>query len=173
MVKYGYTPLDIVLKLNFPLAIPWAPVLYLTDLTFSTSRSSGTPVTVMFGVLDLCILATVALFWYFVVAEVQERSRGSSLIRFSRLSLEIPKTFVLATVGAAAIAFACWDGHRLLLTGTLNRSALYWNCMIRAVVGGLFLVAWALILIKASIQDLGIACRRKAGTDGTLSVSTT
>jgi predicted neutral ceramidase superfamily lipid hydrolase len=159
IINYGYAPLDIVLKLNFPLAIPWALVSYLVDLTFSGSRPRGTLLTV---VVFLCVLATVALFWYFVVAEVQERSRGSSLVRFSSLFFEIPKILVLAIAGGAAFALAFWDGHRLVLTGELNRG-LYWSGMIRAVVGGLFLVAWALILIKASIQDLMVACRKDPG----------
>ena len=159
IINYGYAPLDIVLKLNFPLAIPWALVSYLVDLTFSGSRPRGTLLTV---VVFLCVLATVALFWYFVVAEVQERSRGSSLIRSSSLFLEIPKILVLAIAGGAAFALAFWDGHRLVLTGELNRG-LYWSGMIRAVVGGLFLMAWGLILIKASIQDLMVACRKDPG----------
>ena len=158
IINYGYAPLDIVLKLNFPLAVPWALVSYLVDLTFPGSRPRGTLLTV---VVFFCVLATVALFWHFVAAEFQERSRGSSLIRFSRQSLEIPKILVLAVAGGAAFALAFWDGHRLVLTGELNRG-LYWSGVIRAVVGGILLVAWGSILIKASIQDIRVASRKKS-----------
>ena len=109
---------------------------------------------------DLAIVSSVALFWYFVVIEAQMRSHGSSLIRSSKRILEVLKAGVLVAAGVGAVAYACWDGHRLLVLGQDNRS-LYGSSMADVIIGEPLLVIWAIILIKISVQDLTLAFRKK------------
>jgi len=153
---YAYAPIYILVKVNFPLAIAWFPIF--SSLTWAYSQSylrltSGAEAVVR-AVLDLAIVSSVALFWYFVVVETEKRRRGASLIRFKSRALETLKGIVLIAAGVGALAYACWDGHRLFLLAQLNASSLYWIRMVYAVVGGLFLVMWAILLIKVGIKDL-------------------
>lgn len=156
VTKYGVTPIDIVGKLNFPLLALWSLVVFPISFALSASYlnlPSGAPLVIIAGVFALAVLASVALFWYFVVAEVEMRSHGGSLIRSSRRILEILKAVVLAVAGGGAVAYACWDGRRLLLLGQNTRS-LYGSSMADAVIGGLILMIWAIVLIRISVRDL-------------------
>lgn len=157
--RYVVAPIDIVGKLNFPLLVLWFPVVYpINYLLYNSNLNlpSEVPLVVILGVFALAALASVALFWYFVVAEVEMRSHGSSLIRSLRRMLEILKAVVLAVAGVGAVAYACWDGHRLLILGQNNRS-LYGSSMADAMIGGLILVIWAIVLIKMSVRDVMVA----------------
>lgn len=153
LARYAGVPLDIVIKLNFPLSLLWAPILYLTRSYFSFSTSV---VTVL---LDIAILTSVGLFWYVVAAEIQVRSCGGSLIRSSKKWLEVPRAGVFLLLGTCAITYAFWDAHRLLLIGQLNNGEVYWSSMLDGIGGGLLLLVWAVVLIRSSIKDLKIALR--------------
>jgi hypothetical protein len=111
-------------------------------------------------VFDLAVLTSIAFFWYFVVVEIEKRNHGSSLIRFSSQPLEIVKAVVLIAAGIGAVVLACWDARRLLLLGQLYGRMLYWSDMINAIVGGLFLLAWAAVLITISVKDIKLVLRR-------------
>jgi hypothetical protein len=157
IVRYGSTPLYILLKASFPLAVLWLP--FFCALTWASSipqlnLTSGATGVVMLAVFDLAVVLSVALFWYFVVVEIERRRQGTTLIRFKSRMLETLKGIVLIAVGLGAFAYACWDSHRLLLVGQLNQRSLYWSSMVDAIVGGLFLLIWALLLIKIGIKDL-------------------
>jgi hypothetical protein len=160
IVQYASTPIIILLKSNFPLAVLWFPFFCALNWASSGSHlnlTSGAAGVVMLAVFDLVVVSTVALFWYFVVVEVEKRKHGASLIRFSNRMLETLKAIVLIAAGLGAFGFACWETHRLLLLGQLNLLTLYWSSMVDAIVGGLFLVIWAVVLIKISVQDLMLA----------------
>lgn len=164
VVRYASTPLYILLKANFPLAVLWFP--FFCALTKASSSphlnlTSGPAGVVLLAAFDLAVISSVALFWYFVVAEIERRRHGASLLRFESRTLEILKVIVLVAVGLGAFGFACWEVHRLLLLGQLNQRSLYWSSMVDAAVGGLFLVSWALLLIRVAIKDLIVLPRKQ------------
>jgi hypothetical protein len=162
---YAYAPIYILLKINLPLTILWFPIF--SALTWASSNfyprlTSGAADAVVRAVLDLGVVSTVAFFWYFFVVEIEKRRDGASLIRFKSRTLEILKATVLIAVAVGAFAYACWDSHRLLLLTQQNGDTLYWSRMVYAVVSGLFLVIWALLLVKVAIEDLVILARRQS-----------
>jgi len=56
---------------------------------------------------------SVALFWYFVISEVEMRKRGASMIRFRNRAAEIFAIIVLFASGVGAIRYAWTDGMLL------------------------------------------------------------
>jgi hypothetical protein len=166
IAQYASTPIHILLKLNFPLLAVWSLVVFPLDYALSKSYLNlpgETPSMVIVLVFDLALLASVAALWYFVVVEIQMRRYGNSLIRFSGRRAELLKIVILVVAGVGAIAYACWDGHRLLELGQLNRHALYWSSMVDAAVGGLFLAIWAVVLIWMAVQDFVVRFQPRRG----------
>ena len=164
IVGRAQLPIQVLIKLNLPLAILWLPLFFALNWASSSNYwnlPSGTTGMLIVALLDLAVLSTVALFWYFVVVEIEKRKSGSSLIRFSSRTLETAKAIVLIAVGMGAIAVTGWEFHRLFLLNQLYRHAIYWSSMINAILGGLFLLTWAVVLIKISITDLMVAFLRR------------
>lgn len=160
-IAYVVTPLHLVLKMNFPLAIVGLPAIYLTGLVFPGARPPTEAVgTVIFGIYALAILASTAAFWYFVVVEVEMRKHGASCLRFSGRHLEKLKAVVLILIGIGAAIFALWDGRRLVVLDQVNRHHLFWSSVVAdALIGGLFLFGWAAALITIGAQDIVRASR--------------
>ena len=162
-VAYANVPIQTLLKSNYPLVLLLFPIGYAINYVVSNSYlnlPSGVPLVAIAVVFDLAVLTSIAFFWYFVVVEIEKRNHGSSLIRFSSQPLEIVKAVVLIAAGIGAVVLACWDARRLLLLGQLYGRMLYWSDMINAIVGGLFLLAWAAVLITISVKDIKLVLRR-------------
>jgi hypothetical protein len=154
-VAYVNTPLHLVLKLNFPLAILGLPVLY------ASFASSGSPPTgalgaVTFGVYDLAVLTSTAAFWYLVVVEVEMRKRETSCLRFSGRLLERLKAIVMILIGIGAAVYVLWDGYRQsAVLDQLTRNHNFWSVfVVDALIGGFFLLGWAAVLITMGVQDI-------------------
>jgi hypothetical protein len=165
IVGCAQLPIQILMKLNLPLSVLWFPVFYAMHCASASSSNygnlpSGATGMLIIAVINLAILSSVALFWYFVVVEIEKRRYGSSLIRLSNRTLEIVKAIVLMAAGMGAIAVACWEVHRLFLLDQLYRHAIYWSSMVNAILGGLFLLTWASVLITVSVKDLKLVLRR-------------
>jgi hypothetical protein len=143
---YAYPARDIVIKLNFPLAVLWSPILYAME-RFSGNLSPSSAV-IRAGILILFVLAFVVsifLFWFLVVSELEMRTQDKSMIRFTNWFAEITKVVALFLVGAVAIAYAILEAERLMRFDRSKTDAL---------LGGLLLLAWAFALMTASIRDL-------------------
>lgn len=152
-VAYIVTPVHLVLKLNFPLAILGLPILYLTAGAFpNTSSPTGALNAVIFGAYVLAILTSTAMFWYLVVVETEMRKRKTSCLRFSGRHLEKIKAVILMLIGVGAAVYALWDGHGLIVRSRIN--SLYWSSLADALIGGLFLFGWAAALIMMGVQDI-------------------
>ena len=161
--KYSGTALQLLLKLNFPLVVLWSPIGYLINVGLSSSSlnlPSGLLGTALIVAADVVILASVAAFWYLIAVELEARRHGSSMVRLEARTLETVKAVALVIVGVAAVVYACWDAHRLLLLGQLNHN-LFWSGILNAVLGGFVLLIWAILLIKISVQDFRIAAERR------------
>ncbi len=151
-VAYIKTPERLVLKLNFPLAILELPVIYASLAFSSEAPSTGTLGTLLFGIYALVIVTSTAAFWYLVVREAEMRMRKASCLRFSGRNLEKIKAVVLILIGIGAAVFALWDGHDLMVRSRIH--SLYWSSLADALIGGLFLFAWAAALITIGVQDI-------------------
>jgi hypothetical protein len=148
-------PLGILAKLNFPLLVLWFPVFLFLEWACSASYlslPSGVALVAVAVVFGVAILTSVGLFWRFVVSEVEMRRHGNSFIRSSSRIIEGVKAVLFAGTGIGGVAYAYWDGHRLQLLGRGRTGA---------IIGGLFLVVWSLVLIDIAVQDLMVAARKK------------
>lgn len=161
LLKYAQPVRNIIISLNFPIAILWSPIIYAIERT----SHRGTPSLVAAVIFGCGMFFTVALFWFVVVTETELRSAGRSLIRSSSGSFEIFKAVVLCTIGIGAIICACWDVHRLIILGENNRFMLRASSMVEASISGFLLLAWAIVLITISMRDLALLYRknREAG----------
>lgn len=131
-VAYVNTPLHLVLKLNFPLAILGLPVIYLTGLAFShMSSSTGALGGVIFGIYVIAIVAITAAFWYLVVVEVAMRKCKTSCLRLSGRLLERLKASFMILIGAGAAVYVLWDGYRqLAVLDQLTRDHNFWSVFV-------------------------------------------
>jgi hypothetical protein len=164
-IAYIKTPEHLLLKLNFPLAVVGLPLLYLAAVAFQNVPPTGALNLVIFGAFALVILASTAAFWYLVVVEVEMRKRNSSCLRFSGRYLEKLKAIVLILIGIGAAICAVWDGHRLLVFAQIHVHNFFWSAVTDALIGGLFLFAWAAALIAMGVQDLARVLPSKLSVD--------
>lgn len=174
IVGYILTPKNILLKANFPLAVLWFPMFRALEWALSSSNQSlarGAAGVTTLAVLDVAVFSTIALFWYFVVVEIELRKRKASHIRFSGQRLEKLKATVMMLVGLGVAVFAFWDGHRLVVLDQLNLHRFFWSSVVAdALIGGLFLVAWGAAFIAMGVQDIvrvsGLKANTAAGQHG-------
>src|SRR5262249_782436 len=116
-ISHGYVALTMVMHVNFPLAVFWAPVFLFLEWASASSYiniSNGPAVMAIGSLLGLAIVTSIASFSYLVVTEVELRSQGRSLIRFSSGTLEMVKAVVLAALGVSGMVYAYWGSSRQL-----------------------------------------------------------
>lgn len=143
---YAYPARDIVIKLNFPIALLWSPILYFME-RFSDYLNPSSVVMKTISLVFFLVLfgLSIVLFWYFLAAEVELRIQNRSMIRFRNWFAETCKALILFAMGTGAIAYAAFEADRLL---HFDRSKT------DAVVGGAFLLAWGVLFITMSIRDI-------------------
>ena len=149
----GYLPAKIVvISLNFPLLTFWSPAAYCLDHSSAKLvRAPGEAAVKTFAILaGLVFLSTVALFWYFVVAEIQLRAQGKSRLRCSTLAKQVFMTTGLVCFGTGAI-FVAYDQLKPLWHVSWREMALR----------GVFLAVWAIVLIAIGAFDLARLLRRR------------
>jgi hypothetical protein len=149
---YAYPAHDIVIKVNFPIALVWSPILYFMERFpdyFNPTSAVIKTISLVFFVTAFGL--SVVLFWYFLMAEVEMRLQNKSMIRFKSWLGEICKTVILFAVGIGAIVYAAFEANRLL---HFDRSKT------DAVIGGGFLLVWGALFITTSIRDIAYFLRR-------------
>src|ERR1700687_809749 len=147
---YAYPAHDIIIKVNFPIAFVWSPILYFME----RFPDYFNPVSVVMKTISLMLFVmalglSVVLFWYFLTVEVEMRLRNGSLIRFRNWLPETCKAFILLAMGTGAIVYAVLEAHRLLHQSNTD-----------AVIGGAFLLAWGALFITTSIRDIVFFLRK-------------
>lgn len=151
-VAYVVTPLQLALKLNFPLVVLWLPVLYFIRLT---TPDIGSPSGALTAAIDVAVVTSTAAFWYLVVVEVEMRKRKASCLRLSGRHMDRLKATVMILIGVGAAVYAFWDGYQLLVFDQVNRHYFFWSAVVAdALIGGLFLFGWAAALITMGVQDI-------------------
>jgi hypothetical protein len=149
---YAYPAHDIVIKVNFPIALVWSPILYFME----RFPNYFNPTSVVMKTISLVFFVTafglsVVLFWYLLMAEVEMRLQNKSMIRFKSWLAEICKTVILFAVGIGAIVYAAFEANRLL---HFDRS------ITDAIIGGVFLLGWGVLFIATSIRDVVFFLRK-------------
>lgn len=138
--------LHIVTKMNFPLLIIMYPIL---DALNWLGRFLPTLTGVLgwsIAIVDAVLLILIdALFWYFVLSEIEMRRHGKSMLRFKRHPVEVLVLAILFASGVGAIRYAYTDGVLLMQIH---------GSKIEAFIGGFFLLVWGTVLIGTSISDL-------------------
>ncbi len=174
IVGYILTPKNVLLKANFPLAVLWFPIFRALEWASSSSNPSlarGAAGVTALVVLDTAVFSSMALFWYFVVVEIEMRKRKASHIRFAGQHMERLKATVMMLFGLGAAVFAFHDGHRLVVLDQLNLHRFFWSSVVAdAFIGGLFLVAWGAAFIAMGVHDMvrvsGLKTSAAAGQHG-------
>jgi hypothetical protein len=139
----------IMWRLNFPF---YALLLVLDWALSPIGSMSGPPFAAMvFGVM---LLLVFVLFWYFVVAEIEMRSNGKSMLRFTGWVSELFTVAVLFCFGVGSVWFAYSDTSWLWF----HRSVA------AAILGGLLLLMWGAAFIGISVHDLVAFLRMRLRT---------
>src|SRR5436190_2485998 len=99
---------EILMKLNWPLVVMWWPVASLVE-RFTTNMNPSATHDIWVMVYVLAILFSVAIFWYFVIVEIEARKRGGSVVRFQNALGEVAKIVFLLVSGVAAPVYAYVD----------------------------------------------------------------
>ena len=120
-------------------------VLVIDSCSKHFPSATGTTFVVVTALSAVALMSIIWLFWYLVVTEVELRKRGETLLRLRGFISESIKITALLLMGLAAFAYAYRDGELLLRLG---------RSKVDAILGGLFLAAWGIVLIRLSIQDV-------------------
>ena len=117
------------MKLNWPLVVMWWPVASLVE-RFTTNMNPSATHDIWVMVYVLAILFSVAIFWYFVIVEIEARKRGGSVVRFQNALGEVAKIVFLLVSGVAAPVYAyAWGfGTPPNRRALKARSSLLCNC---------------------------------------------
>jgi hypothetical protein len=106
------------------------------------------------AVLAALLLSGIALFWYLVVAEIEMRRQGKSMLRFSGWIKELLAVTVLLLFGAGAFT----EAHRI---GSIFFFGLPWHTLLSLpaafpgeILGMLILSAWGVLFVALAIHDL-------------------
>lgn len=151
---YGYfrDSREIVMGLNFPLAVLWIVVFYpitaLGNFLPPVSKILLAAGTVAVAVL---LVSSVALFWYLVVREVEMRRAGTSMLRCSGMFGQLLTATVLLCCGGGAIFYS------------YAVSSPLWHARpVDAVLEGSFPTIWGIVFIAIAVHDLLTSLRNRA-----------
>jgi hypothetical protein len=147
---------NLVKKLNFPLVVIWSPVLYGADwLSRYLPPLRGALFAAAVLVVAALLASSVALFWYFVLTEIEMRRHGKSMLRLTGWFKELFIASLLFCFGAGSILHAY----------AYTRS-LFHVRPAEAVLGGFFLLAWGVAFIGVSVHDIVSFSRNKGAWIG-------
>lgn len=142
-----------LLNLNFPLVILWWPIIEFIEVLSGylafLSQQTGMLAIIAAGVTAVGVISSVALFWYFVVVEIQMRSKGKSLVNSSNVALNFAKVSIFFLCGVGTFIHAYSETIRLFQHGL----APYGLWPAEIVLGALLLTVWGTTFIGVSIAD--------------------
>ena len=143
----------LLLNLNFPLVIIWWSFIHfikwLSKYVPFLRQTSGTPAMVGMAAIAFALLSSIALFWYFVVAETQMRSQGKSFMNFSSVILESLKVVILFLCGVGTVFHIYTETMRPFQHGLAH----YGLWPVEIALSALLLAAWGATFIGVSIVD--------------------
>ncbi|HWR17813.1 MAG TPA: hypothetical protein VN577_23490 [Terriglobales bacterium] len=140
----------IIRAVNIPLVFAWYPILWLLEHASPyLSPEGGAPLILGIIVFGLILVLSIALFWYFVVTEIELRKQGKSLLKFPDWFRELAVAVGLFGFGIGAIVCAITDQQSRLWMhfGGINFGIAL------VILPPLILLVWAVVLIGISIHD--------------------
>jgi len=172
VLHVDYHPFQqLVLSVDYPILTVFLAIAYPLDrwmfpLPGWLSGAVGA------GFLGLLLLG-ISLFWYLVVAEIEMRRHGKSMLRFSGWAKELLAVTALLLFGAGAFI----EAHRI---GSIFFFLDWWHTLVSlaAAFPGEFLrmlimSAWGVLFVALAIHDLISFLKGRAqGTTGAGSSST-
>jgi hypothetical protein len=142
---------SLVNKMNFPLMAVWSVCFWALDrATPYLPTLTGVFFAVAIFVIAVLVVSSVALFWYFVIAETEMRSYGRSILRSTDRLKELLIIGLLFCLGAGTFIYAY----------SYVRSCFYFR-MAEAILGGSLLVAWGVVFVVLSVHDAILFSRNK------------
>src|SRR6267378_1811429 len=82
---------QLIANLNYPLVVVSEAFIWIDKLSLSAHmswRPEGALLVATIVITGLTVVLCIALFWYFVIAEIEARQLGGSLVRFSSRIIE-------------------------------------------------------------------------------------
>jgi hypothetical protein len=148
--NYSIPAQDLITRLNYPLALFWFSVVYAIDRLPLPDPNPGLGFTALALVAGIVFLASVALFWYLVVREIELRLQGKSLLRFSSRFWSFVTILVLFCLGAGALISGYLDGLKQIPFMLRNGSAIG---LFLTILTDMFVLAWGITLTGMSVSD--------------------
>jgi hypothetical protein len=141
---------NLLIALNYPVIAFWYCALYIFDRLHVPNVPSGVLFWVLTITVSILFLSSIALFWYFVVREVELRRRRDTLLRFPGTLVPTVSMLVFFLVGVSALVYAYMQSKSELSLVWRNGSTVG---LFLVLLPDVFLVAWAIVLIWAAVSD--------------------
>jgi hypothetical protein len=160
----GYRLQRLILEVNFLVMAVWIAIgVTLEWLTRFLPSLSGWREVAVETVLVTLFLSSLALFWYFVGAEIEMRRQGKSRLRLTGNLKELLAISALFLLGAGALFGAHnipldWIMHWRTRTTPLEVAISYGDLYFRRLI----LIVWGLIFLRLAIHDLIILLRSRS-----------
>jgi hypothetical protein len=141
----------LLLNLTFPLVLVWWPLVNALSwfAGLLSHRVGGLAVVIVGGAVTFALICSVAVFWYFIVVEIEMRRQGKSLVRFSSLVTEFLKVTFCVVFGLASLVHTYTETLRPFRYG-LARHGLWPE---ELVLSALFLATWGIAFLALSVLD--------------------
>ena len=141
-----------LLNLNFPLAAVWWSLFKLGDRLlhlWPLGQTNQLALAVEGVVFFLVLMSSVTFFWYFVVVEIQTRSKGKSLVRFAHVKFEFVRILVFLACGLGCL-FRAYSETLRPFEHDLARYGLW---PVEIVLSALVLITWGVTFVISVIVD--------------------
>lgn len=133
---------DLFWALNYPI---WAVKDTLTSSSSWLPDALGWLSIAILYVFAVLVVPGIAILWYFIVAELEERIRGRSLIRFSNPAKEMLTVALLMIFGGRAT----YDAYAFKYILPSTALSGVWVFTTRIII-----IMWGIALIGVAIYDL-------------------
>jgi hypothetical protein len=142
----------LVLSVDYPI---WTVILAIAVLLARLMPALPGWLSVAVGAVFVALLLLgIALFWYLVVAEIEMRRHGKSMLRFSGWIKELLAVTVLLLFGAGAFIEAHTIGSAFFFGEAWNTLLSLAAARPGEILNMLILTAWGVVLVGLAIHDL-------------------
>jgi hypothetical protein len=139
---------SVVVGLNFPVVALW--VVIFLPLAYIPSLNGTLPPPAVTISVAILLALSVALFWYLVVTEIEMRTHGRSMLRFSGWLKKGTTLIVLLSFGIGSLVY-----------GYVESWPLRHARPTEAVLVGIFPAIWGTVFIGMGMHDLVMSLRRE------------
>jgi hypothetical protein len=154
MVHMNYDPIwRLARSVNYPFWVVFLAIAYPINWLVSPPHP-GEWLLVGEIAVGVLFLSGVALFWYLVVAEIEMRRQGKSLLRFPGWFKELLAASIMLLLGAGAFMCAYVNGRTLLPEPARLVDLFLAPARTCEFLSMLILTAWGIVLVGLALHDL-------------------